>query len=359
MKDTKFGATILSLGFQEASYRREKTGEKGMEKEKALLVTHPKAERYVADVLPILEERWEISNRVTEYAGHGIELTAAALQQDYREIIAFGGDGMLNEVINGAMQVPQQGIIGVLPGGTVNQWAHEIGLPAHPIGAARMLTTSITRDVDIGFVGVQALTVSDETFSQNETQDTRNARHHFIIVAGLGVDALTIQTTTESSKQHYGQLAFMLDWLQVLPSIRPFPAQIEWSNRQSWQGQPWDILVSNTRRYANVTNMIPKAHVNDGLLDIRIFSLFSPEPGLLHPFQDHNFSVRLPASVALELDGSSMALTDYLSVENQKRLLAITDLNKAMVTYTFMNKSAALSMAIPKEYTGELFKGRL
>ena len=327
-----------------------------MEKEKALLVTHPKAERYVADILPILDERWEISSQVTAYAGHGIELTVDALQKDYRWIIAFGGDGMLNEVVNGAMQTQQQCTVGTLPGGTVNQWGHEIGLPAHPIEAAQVLTTSIPRSVDIGFVGVQALTISDEIFSQTEMEGKLNVRHHFIIIAGLGVDAVTIQSTTESSKQHYGQLAFMLDWLQVLPSIRPFPAQIDWSNHQSWRGQPWDILVSNTRRYANVTNLIPKAHVDDGLLDIRIFSLFSPEPGLLHPFQDSSFSVKLPASVALELDGSSIPLTDYLSVENQKRLLHVTDMSKVIVTYKFMSIATALSMAIPKEYTGELFK---
>lgn len=246
-----------------------------MEKEKALLVIHPKAERYVADVLPILGERWEISHQVTAYAGHGIELTVDASQQDYRWIIAFGGDGTLNEVINGAMQTQQQCTIGTLPGGTVNQWGHEIGLPAHPIEAAHVLATSVPRGVDIGFVGVQALTNSDEVFFQTETEGKRNVRHHFIIIAGLGVDAVTIQTTNESSKQHYGQLAFMLDWLQILPSIRPFPAQIDWSDKQSWHGQPWDVLVSNTRRYANVSNFIPKAHVNDGLLDIRIFSLFS------------------------------------------------------------------------------------
>ncbi|GAC1426513.1 MAG: hypothetical protein NVS4B1_04190 [Ktedonobacteraceae bacterium] len=327
-----------------------------MEKEKVLLVIHPKAKRYVADVLPILDERWETSSQVTSYAGHGIELTVNALQQDYRWIIAFGGDGTLNEVVNGAMQAQQQCTVGVLPGGTVNQWGHEIGLPAHPIEAAHVLTTSIPHSIDIGFIGVQALTFSDEVFSQAETQGKLNARHHFIIIAGLGVDAVTIQTTTESFKQHYGQLAFMLDWLQILPSIRPFPAQIDWSNNQSWRGQPWDILVSNTRRYANVTNLIPKAHVNDGLLDIRIFSLFSPEPGLLHPFQDHAFSVRLPASVALELDGSGMPLTDYLSAENRERLLQVTDLSKIMITYKFTCKPAALSMAIPKEYSGGLFK---
>lgn len=193
-------------------------------------------------------------------------------------------------------------------------------------------------------------------YPQSETESVFNARHHFITVAGLGIDATTIQTTTEASKQHFGQLAFLIDWLQTLPNLRPFPAQITWSNSQSWQGQPFDILVSNTRRYANVTNMIPGAHVNDGLLDIRIFSLFSTEPGLLSPFQDSAFSIRLPASVALELDGSAVSLADYLNIENQERLLKADDLSQVMVTYTFMVKSAGVLMAVPTEYRGELFK---
>ncbi len=306
-----------------------------------------------------MDERWETSSQVTAYAGHGIELTVDALQRDFRWIIAFGGDGTLNEVINGAMHVPQVGIVGTLPGGTVNQWAHEIGLPAHPIEAAHALITSNPRNTDIGFMGVQALTISDEVFSQTETDGTDNVRHHFIIVAGLGVDAATIQTTTESSKQQYGQLAFIMDWLHMLPNIRPFPAHIDWSNNQSWQGQPLDIVVSNTRRYANVSNLIPGAHANDGLLDIRLFSLFSPEPGLIHPFQDSTFSMQLPASIALELDGSSMPLTDYLSEENRERLLHVEDLSKVTVTYKFICKPGALSMAVPQEYTGELFKKTL
>ncbi len=323
-----------------------------MDKEPALLVIHPKAERHVIDILPILEERWEITHRVTAYAGQGIELAEQAFQQDYRWIISLGGDGTLNEVVNGAMQAQRPCTVGTLPGGTVNQWAHEIGLPAHPIEAARVLIRSTPRNVDISFIEVQALAFADEIYVQPETWGRANARHHFLIIAGIGVDAVTIQSTDESFKQHYGQIAFLLDWLQILPTLRPFPAQISWSNNQSWQGQPWDILVSNTRRYANVSNLI-QAYVNDGLHDIRIFSL---EPRLLYPFQDHSFSVKVPASIALELDGSSVSLTDYLSVENRERLLQVTDQSKVMITYMFTTKPSALPMAIPEGYKGELFK---
>src|SRR5947209_13807696 len=134
-----------------------------MDKEKACLIIHPKATQHVEDVLPILEERWEVKDQVTGYAGHGVELAIDALRQGYRWIISFGGDGTCNEVINGVMQAQQPCTVGVLPGGTVNQWVHEIRLPAHPVEAARVLTEGSTpRRIAIGFIGVQALTIADE-----------------------------------------------------------------------------------------------------------------------------------------------------------------------------------------------------
>jgi diacylglycerol kinase family enzyme len=330
-----------------------------MDKEKAYVVIHPKAEQHVADILPILGERWEPTPLVTDYAGHGIEIAANAQEQGYRWVIALGGDGTLNEVVNGAVQAQQPCIIGALPGGTVNQWAHEIGLPAHPLDAARALLRCTPRNVDIGFVEVQALGFHDELYYQHETEHKLTARHHFLLIAGLGIDAATIQTTTESSKQRIGQLAFVLDWLQILPQTHPFPAQVRWSTQQSWEGQPFEVLVSNTRRYANVGNLIPEAFVNDGLLDIRLFSIFTSEQVLFHPYQDHAFSLRVPASIALQLDGSSMPLAGYLSGQSLARLREATDLDKVMVTYRFTVKPSALPMAIPQDYAGDLFNGTL
>jgi len=296
---------------------------------------------------------------VTAYAGHGIEVAANAQEQGYRWVIALGGDGTLNEVVNGALQAQPPCIIGALPGGTVNQWAHEIGLSTHTLDAARALLRCTPHSVDIGFVEVQALEFHDRIYYQHETKRNPTAWHHFLLIAGLGIDAATIQNTTESSKQRFGQLAFLLDWLQILPQTHPFPVQVCWSNQQSWEGQTFEVLVSNTRRYANLGNLMPEAFVNDGLLEIRLFSIFSSEQVLFHPFQDHSFSLRVPASIALQLDGSSMPLADYVSRESWVRLQEATGLDKVMVTYRFTVKPSALPMAIPQDYTGDLFNGTL
>ncbi len=72
-----------------------------MNKEKACLVIHPKAERYVAGVIDVLEKRWDVTQQVTEHAGHGMLVAQEAAGQGYRWVISLGGDGMLNEVLYG------------------------------------------------------------------------------------------------------------------------------------------------------------------------------------------------------------------------------------------------------------------
>lgn len=327
-----------------------------MGKEKACLIVHPKAGKHIDSILAALEERWETAVIETQFAGHGIELAADAPRQGYRWLIAYGGDGMLNEVINGAMRTEQPCVVGTLHGGTVNQWAREIGLPTHPVEAAQTLTRSIPRQIDLGHVSVSELEFPDQKTEVNNPENGPLNGLYFLLVAGLGMDAMTIQKTSESSKQQFGQLAFMIDWLRILPEMRSFPIQIHWSDGQSWEGQSWDILVSNTRCYTIFENLIPEAYVNDGLLDIRVFALSSPVQGLLRPYHNGNFSLKLPASVLLQLDGSGVELSNFVSTENLKRIQQAEDVSKVFITYVFQAKPAALSMAIPPEYTGALFK---
>jgi diacylglycerol kinase family enzyme len=324
-----------------------------MDKEKAYLVIHPKAERYVADVVDVLEERWDVTQLVTEYAGHGMIVAQKAPQQGYRWVIALGGDGTLNEVVNGVAKAQGACTVGVLPGGTANQWAHEIDLPGHPVDAAHALLNCTTRRADVGYVEVQELGFPQATVQQ-EAGSSPAVRDHFFLAAGLGVDAAVIRMTADSFRQHYGQLAFFLTWLEAFPRIHRMPLHVQWSSRASWEGQPREILVNNARHYGSVVDVAPEAYVNDGLLDIRLFWYSEM---LFHYVQDRSFLLRVPASVAMHLDGSYVPLTDYLSPENRARLQEATDLEKIMVTYRFNVKPAALPVAVPQAYTGDLFNG--
>ncbi len=188
-----------------------------MNKEKACLVIHPKAERYVAGVIDVLEKRWDVTQQVTEHAGHGMLVAQEAAGQGYRWVISLGGDGMLNEVVNGVAKAQGSCTVGVLPGGTANQWAHEIGLPENPVEAAHTLLSCTIRRADIGSVAVQELSFPLATPQPQERVSKPTTRDHFLLTAGLGLDAAVIQMTADSSRMRYGQLAFYLTWLQTFP----------------------------------------------------------------------------------------------------------------------------------------------
>jgi diacylglycerol kinase family enzyme len=128
----------------------------------AYLVINPRAGQdmtKLADVIAVLSAAgWKTDNALVEYSGHSITLATKAAEEGYDLIIAHGGDGTINEVVNGVMKSKgHQSVIAVLPGGTANQWATEIGMPLDPVKAALTLIESRTRKVDLGRMKVQGL----------------------------------------------------------------------------------------------------------------------------------------------------------------------------------------------------------
>lgn len=92
---------------------------------------------------------------VSERPGHGIELAEQAAREGFHPIISAGGDGATGEVINGLMRARPEGVLGplgVLPLGTANDLAHNLGLPLDLEGAARAIAGGRTRRIDLGRV---------------------------------------------------------------------------------------------------------------------------------------------------------------------------------------------------------------
>src|SRR5438067_721133 len=174
---------------------------------RACLVINPRAGENLAkitDVIAVLSAAdWSSTVYIKEYGGHSMELAARAAEQDYDGVIAYGGDGTLNQIVNGVMNTKgQHSVIGIIPGGTANVWAGEVGIPTDPVKAALTLVGSEVRKVDIGHVEVQGLTFPGTTTNSQDQQQTTGkkgrtrkvkktskAKHHFLLMAGLGIDA--------------------------------------------------------------------------------------------------------------------------------------------------------------------------
>src|SRR4030067_1060961 len=115
-----------------------------MPKQKVKLIINPNADlgrawRWGADLRPIVEEFGGADWSGTVYPTHATELTRQAAEEGYELIISVGGDGTVHEVINGLMSVPpeQRPKLGVVPVGTGNDFAHNIGAPDRPEIALR------------------------------------------------------------------------------------------------------------------------------------------------------------------------------------------------------------------------------
>src|SRR5437868_12270910 len=139
-----------------------------MRGKKASLIVNPRAGENLTkftDILTILAAAgWKTDIELKEYGGQTMGLATEAAEDGYDLVIAYGGDGTVNQVVNGVMNAKgQHSIVGVIPGGTANVWADEIGIPNDPVKAALTLVNSEVRKVDIGHVEVGSLTFSDET----------------------------------------------------------------------------------------------------------------------------------------------------------------------------------------------------
>ncbi len=161
-------------------------------------------------------------------------------------VVAAGGDGTVNEVVNGIAKAgaAARTTLGVLPAGTMNVFAAELGLPSPRLDACwRIIEHGQRRRVDLWRI-----------------QDTR-----FVQLAGAGMDAAIIRETTWELKKKFGPLSYVIAGLRLL--LRRAPLMTVHAD-----GQPTArgtvVLVGNGRRYGGPFHLFPAALPGDGLLDV-------------------------------------------------------------------------------------------
>jgi diacylglycerol kinase family enzyme len=148
---------------------------------RALLIINPRATsmtgRDAGLVVRALGAELELDTRQTQYRGHAGELAAAAASEGYELVVTFSGDGTVNEVVNGLMQVPEdqrRPALAPVPGGGANVFARTLGLPADAGTAVQRILAAVQaghrRTIGLGLAGDRYFTFS----------------------AGLGVDAEVI-----------------------------------------------------------------------------------------------------------------------------------------------------------------------
>jgi YegS/Rv2252/BmrU family lipid kinase len=242
--------------------------------------------------------------RRTGGPGEARHLAAQAVREGFSTIIAAGGDGTANEVVNGMADVPQ-GLasvrLGLVPLGTINVFARELGLPRDLAGAARALAAGRELAVDLGRVEFIA--------------DGSGRSRYFLQLAGAGLDARAVQRVSWELKKKTGLLAYVAAGLKALRECQP-DITVEGAG-PAVTGQL--ALLGNGRFYGGSFEFFPGASLQDGLLDVCVLpkatawsaaqavlglatgrvSRFWPS---LH-FRSPTVTLRSAGQVCLQLDG--------------------------------------------------------
>jgi YegS/Rv2252/BmrU family lipid kinase len=242
--------------------------------------------------------------KATAAPGDARRLAMEAVADGFELIVAAGGDGTMNEVLNGIGDASDgfaRARLGVLPLGTVNVFAREIGLPLRIERAWTTLQRGHETLLDLPCV----------EFSANGVR----RRQYFIQLAGAGLDARAIELVTWPLKRKLGPLAYVVAGLKArrgrLPKITAHVGG------QSATGEL--ILIGNGRLYGGPLEIFPGANMQDGLLDICVLpranwlTLLRCAPGLLgrrklpanavRRFRAPTFELTGDASASFELDG--------------------------------------------------------
>ena len=181
----------------------------------------------------------------TENAGDAERLARNAVAEGFEQIVAAGGDGTIHEVVNG--MAGSEAALGLMPMGTMNVFANELGLPANDLGRCwEIICAEHTRLVD---------------------SPTANGKH-FVQLAGVGLDAQVVKETSLTFKRNFGPLSYLISAAQIA-ARRPPRLLIDSEDAKTEEGT--FVLVGNGRLYGGPFPFFKHAKIDDGLLDVLVF----------------------------------------------------------------------------------------
>jgi len=234
---------------------------------------------------------WPI--RITSHAGEAKMLARRAVEEGFGRIVAAGGDGTVNQVANGI--AGSNAALGILPMGTVNVFAMELGLPANDLERCwEIIQTGNVRLVDL---------------------PSANGKY-FVQLGGIVLDAQAVKETTLAFKRSLGPLSYLISAAHIA-GRRPPELFIDSENAPVREGS--FVLVGNGRLYGGPFPFFKQAVVDDGLLDVVVFKrlgfleiikylhdvVFSSDIRVpeIEYFQTRQLRVSSEQDVPVELDG--------------------------------------------------------
>lgn len=195
----------------------------------------------------------------TRSAGAARALGAEAVAARFDTIVAAGGDGTVNEVVNGVGDVPEgfkRVRLGVIPMGTINVFARDLRLPLDIERAWEVVRSGTEREIDLPLIRYR--------------RGSEPRRRYFVQLAGAGLDARAIELVNWNLKKRVGFAAYIVAGFHALNELRRRPAPVTVScGGHASSGSL--ALIGNSRFYGGPFSFFHRASTSDGMLDVRVF----------------------------------------------------------------------------------------
>ena len=264
-----------------------------------LFIVNPRAGKrrsrsFFFDVISIFSQAgYLVSLRQTQGPGDA-ERLAREEGGHFDLVICYGGDGTLNQTVNGLMALADPPPLGYIAGGSTNDFAASLRLPADPVEAAHHVIESPGRRLDVGCF---------------------NSRH-FIYIASFGAFTKASYSAPQNFKNDLGHLAYIIEGVKDLPTLRYYRARIE-ADSEVFDGRFLFGAVANATSIGGLLKLSREDVVMD---DGKFEMLLVPEPKSLTALND-----MLRALILQEFDASNSGLimrhVSHISVTTEEPLL--------------------------------------
>ena len=185
---------------------------------------------------------YDVETAVVSAKGEVRRLAGRARDEAYDMVVCVGGDGTIRETINGI--AGSETALGILPAGTGNVLAWELGIPLDPLRACRILLSGERRRMDL--------------CKANDT--------YFCCMAGVGFDAQVVKELSPSFKGLFGIVAYPISGLRTLMHYNMPELDIRIDSTDGRKG--YAVVVCNSSHYGGKYKMCPEARIDDGMMNV-------------------------------------------------------------------------------------------
>ncbi|MFH1356916.1 MAG: diacylglycerol kinase family protein [bacterium] len=200
----------------------------------------------------------------TQKVGHASLLTAKALKEGYKRIICVGGDGTLNEVINGFFKnnkpINPRAALGIIPSGSGGDFVRSLGIKHDIIKALRVIKKDRTKKIDVGHVSFKNKNIKPRLF---------------INIAEAGLGAIVMTHVNNKNRKLPALYRYLSGTLQGFANYKNIPVTITLSHRPIDPSTPrtietnlTNLVIANGQYFGRGMRPAPKAKLDDGLFDV-------------------------------------------------------------------------------------------